>query len=182
MLCAKEFVSYGSYGEGELPTFCGSTDVSDEKDWVETATPNVWKCVKPILGDVGNLVYNENDCTATFRWTMEELCAQGDFYDVGISIGDKIGLKTNDPGLYLYSVGNPALVYSHIEAISYNTRILVALREGMTFENLRFINSGVHAMAGYGNNITVRNCVFENIGGCAWSKDLKVRFGNGFEI
>jgi hypothetical protein len=24
--------------------------------------------------------------------------------------------------------------------------------------------------------------VFENIGGCAWSRDLKVRFGNGFEI
>jgi hypothetical protein len=37
-------------------------------------------------------------------------------------------------------------------------------------------------MAGQGNNITVRNCVFENIGGCVWNKDLKIRFGNGFEI
>ena len=37
-------------------------------------------------------------------------------------------------------------------------------------------------MAGYGNNITVRGCVFENIGGCAWSKELEIRFGNGFEI
>lgn len=174
--------AYGSYGEGELPTFCGSTDVSDAEDWVETETKNVWKCIKPIPGDVGNLVYNENDCLATFRWTMEELASQGDFYDEGIVIGDRIELKTDEPQLYLYSVGNPALVYSHIEAISYNTRVLVTLRSGMTFENLRFINSGVHAMAGQGNNITVRGCVFENIGGCAWSRDLKVRFGNGFEI
>lgn len=182
MLEAKADVSYGSYGEGELPTFCGSTDVSSEEDWIETETPNVWKCVKPILGDVGNMLYNENDCAATFRWTKEELAAQGDFYDEGIVIGDRIELKTNVPGLYLYSEGNPALFYSHIEAISYNTRVLVALRSGMSFENLRFINSGVHAMAGHGNNITVRGCVFENIGGCAWSRDLKVRFGNGFEI
>lgn len=182
MLYAIAGVSYGSYGEGELPTFCGSTDVSAEEDWIATETPNVWKCVKPIFGDVGNMAFNENDCTATFRWTKEELCAQGDFFDERISVGDRAELKTDDTQLYLYSEGNPALVYSHIEAISYNTRVLVALRGGMTFENLRFINSGVHAMAGYGNNITVRGCVFENIGGCAWSRDLKVRFGNGFEI
>ena len=181
-LYAVAEVSYGSYGEGELPTFCGSTDVSAEEDWISTEIPNVWKCVKPIFGDVGNMVFNENDCTATFRWTKEELCGQGDFFDERIAVGDRAELKTDDTQLYLYSEKNPALVYSHIEAVSYNTRVLVSLKSGMTFENLRFINSGVHAMAGHGNNITVRGCVFENIGGCSWSRDLKIRFGNGFEI
>ena len=86
MLYAIAGVSYGSYGEGELPTFCGSTDVSAEEDWIATETPNVWKCIKPIFGDVGNMAFNENDCTATFRWTKEELCAQGDFFDERIWI------------------------------------------------------------------------------------------------
>ena len=181
-LHAKEEVAYGAYGEGELPTFCGSCDVSLPEDWEETETENVWKCVKPMVGDVGNIAFNGDECTATFRWNKEELCGQGDFYDERIVVGDRIEEKTMGLGLYMYSVGNPASVYSHIEAISYNTRQLVVLKEGMTFDSLRFINSGVHGMAGQGNNITVRNCVFENIGGCAWSHPLKIRFGNGFEI
>ena len=174
-------VHYGAYGEGEMPTFCGSTDVSDKADWAETDKKNVWKCVKEMHGDVGNMVY-DGECTATLRWELDELCAQGDFYDERCHIGDRAELKTDGLGLYVYSEGNPACVYSHIEAISYNTRQLVVLKDGMSFDGIRFINSGVHGMAGQGNNITVRNCVFENIGGCVWNKGLKIRFGNGFEI
>ena len=168
-------VHYGAYGEGEMPTFCGSTDVSDKADWAETNRKNVWKCVKEMHGDVGNMVY-DGECTATLRWELDELCAQGDFYDERCHIGDRAELKTDGLGLYVYSEGNPACVYSHIEAISYNTRQLVVLKDGMSFEGLRFINSGVHAMAGQGNNITVRNCVFENIGGCVWNKGVVVIF------
>ena len=181
-LHAVAHVCYGAYGEGEKPTFCGSTDVSREEDWVETETPNVWRCVKEMVGDVGNMVFNADECTATFRWKKEQLVSQGDYFDERIVVGDRIEEKTMSLGLYLYSVGNPARVYSHIEAVSYNQRQLVVLKDGMTFDSLRFINSGVHGMAGQGNNITVRNCDFENIGGCAWSYPLEIRFGNGFEI
>lgn len=182
MLHTVAYISYGSYGEGEKPTFCGSTDVSLVSDWVKTENKNVWKCVKLIPGDVGNIVFNHNECTATFRWKKEELCAKGDFYDERCVIGDKSPQKAISTGLYMYSVGNPATNYSHIEAISYNTRQLVALCDGVSFDGLRFINSGVHAMAGQGNNITVRNCDFANIGGCSWNYELKIRFGNGVEI
>lgn len=181
-LHAVKNVYYGAYGEGERPTFCGSFDVSLPEDWEETETENIWKCVKPIIGDVGNIVYNEADCTATFRWNKEELCSQGDFYDERNCLGDRFKPALDEKTLYVYSVGNPALVYSHIEAIGYHTRQLVALGDGMSFEGLRFMNSGVHALAGNGNHITVRDCVIENIGGCAWNKELKIRFGNGFEI
>lgn len=181
-LHAKAGVSYGAYGEGERPTFCGSFDVSLPEDWEETENKNVWKCVKPIIGDVGNIVYNESDCTATFRWNKEELCSQGDFYDERNCLGDRFKPALDEKTLYVYSVGNPATVYSHIEAIGYHTRQLVVLGENMTFDGLRFMNSGVHAMAGSGDHITVRDCVIENIGGCAWNKELKIRFGNGFEI
>lgn len=181
-LHAKASVSYGAYGEGERPTFCGSFDVSLSEDWEETDVENVWKCVKPIIGDVGNIVYNEADCTATFRWNKEELCSQGDFFDERNCLGDRFKPALDEKTLYVYSVGNPATVYSHIEAIGYHTRQLVVLGDNMTFEGLRFMNSGVHALAGSGNHITVKDCVIENIGGCAWNKELKIRFGNGFEI
>ena len=181
-LYAQGYVTYGAYGEGAKPTFCASVDVSDPSDWIATDKENVWKCAKPILGDVGNIAFNDGECNATFRWNLEDLSAQGDFYDGQCVTGDRIEEKTFNTDFYLYSVGNPANVYSHIEAISYNKRHLVSATDGMTFESLRFINSGVHGIQGVGDNITVRDCDFENIGGCAWSRHLEIRFGNGFEI
>lgn len=176
-----EHISYGAYGDGELPTFCGSVDVSAEGDWEPAQEENVWRCTKLLSGDVGNLIFNENSCTATLRWTKEELQRKGDFFSTPTD-SEQAEKKDGSRVLYLYSVGNPACVYSHIEAAHYSTRQIVKLKEGITLENLRVINSGVHGMAGSGNGITARNCVFENIGGCPWSHSLKIRFGNGFEI
>ena len=180
-LYTVENVTYGSYGDGEKPTFCASTDVSDERDWVEFSK-HVWKCTKNVPGAVGNIVFNYDECTATFRWELEDLSAQGDFFDSRCSLGDSSKCNLLETDFYLYSVGNPAKVYSHIEAVSYNKRSLLDLKNGITVEGLRFINSGVHGMAGSGDNIHVNNCTFENIGGCAWNKELKIRFGNAFEI
>ena len=179
-LHALPYVSYGAYGDGEAPTFCGSTDVSGEENWALTERENVWKCRKLIPGDVGNMLLGDG-LYGTFRWDLDELASEGDFYDARSILGDCFK-QDNEPSLYLYSQGNPAAKYPHIEAISYNTRQLVKLGDGMSFDSLRFINSGVHGMAGNGDHITVRNCSFENIGGCAWSHELRIRFGNGFEI
>ena len=181
-LYAKRHVTYGSYGEGTLPTFCGSCDISTEQDWMPTEAENIWRCVKPMDGDVGNLIFNENDCTAALKWDFEALAEQGDFFSRPCETSEGWTGRNHETELYLYSVGHPALVYSHIEAAAYGMRHLVNLDEGMTFEDLRFINSGVHGMGGHGNHITVRRCVFENIGGCPWSHELRIRFGNGFEI
>ena len=179
-LHAFPYVSYGAYGDGEAPTFCGSTDVSGEENWVLTERENIWKCTKRIPGDVGNTLLGDG-LYGTFCWELDELSSDGDFYDARSILGDCFK-QDNEPSLYLYSHGNPAAKYPHIEAISYNTRQLVKLSDGMSFDSLRFINSGVHGMAGSGDHITVRNCSFENIGGCAWSHSQRIRFGNGFEI
>lgn len=181
-LHALPYVSYGAYGEGQLPTFCASTDASAKEDWIPTEIENVWKCTKSIPGNTGNIIFNDNECTAAFHWNLEDLRAQGDFVDIKSDSPDTGVTKTESSQLFLYSCGNPAEVYSHIEVASYNVRQLVSLQDGMSFDSLRFINSGVHGMAGKASNITVRNCVFENIGGCAWSRQLEIRFGNGFEI
>ena len=181
-LYAKKYVSYGAYGEGELPTFCASLDVSAAENWMPTEIPHVWKCTSPMDGDVGNLVFDGNLCTAALKWELQALMAQGDFYSQKCDAPSDWNGRNHMTELYLYSLGNPSTVYAHIEAVAYGARQLVNLDDGMTFEDLRFINSGVHGMAGHGDHITVRRCIFENIGGCPWSRERQIRFGNGFEI
>ena len=173
-------ITYSSYGEGELPVFCGSVDVSDPGDW-EEAAPNIWRCVKDIPGDVGNFAFNGNECSAALRWHREDLQNQGDFWDSRLGEGEqKTGNAPQE--VLMYSENNPALHYSQIECIPYGTRQLGWLCSGLVIENLHFRNSGVHGLAGTGNNITVRGCRFENIGGCVWNRELRIRFGNGVEL
>ena len=174
-------ITYGAYGDGEKPTFCGSTAVSDPTDWVETETPNIWRCIKPIPGDVGNFVFG-TCCDFTFRWEKDLLSAQGDFYDTRFAEGEQFRGNYTEQNVFMYSVGNPATVYKGLEAISYNTRQLGTMKDNIIVEDLRIMNSGVHAFAGVAKNVTIRRCSFENIGGCAWNRDLRIRFGNGVEF
>ena len=180
-LDAKKYITYGAYGAGDPPTFCGSVSASEEEDWIPTEDARIWKCTRSFRGEVGNLIFNDNECTAALRWSKQELCSQGDFYSV-IVCPDPSAVHGGCSELYLYSEEHPAKAYSRIEVAPYGPRAMVKLSDGMTIENIRVMNSGVHGMAGQGDGITVRGCVFENIGGCPWSKELRVRFGNGFEI
>lgn len=177
------WVTYGAYGEGELPIFCGSTDVSQISDWVEIAE-NIWECQVDIPGEVGNFVFGDNDCSATFHWEKEELCSQGDFWDSRF-IGEAEYHKcppVPEQQILLYSEKNPAIYYDHIECVSWNTRILAAQKDYNRFENICFKNSGVHAIAGHADHVQIVGCRFENIGGCAWSAPLRIRLGNAVEF
>lgn len=175
-------VSYGAYGEGDLPTFCGSIDVGAVSDWQQTERKNVWKCTKSFRGEVGNIIFNTSQCTAALRWSAEELCEQGDFCSTAEGSEHAPSNRTEMTSLLLYSVGNPAEVYDAIEVAEHGDRCIVRLKDGVTLENIRIINSGVHGMAGQGDGISVRRCVFENIGGCPWDRKARIRFGNGLEI
>lgn len=178
-------ITYGSYGEGTLPVFCGSVDVSRAEDWVMTERENVWKLTKDIPTDVGNFIFNTDECTATLRWERDELSGQGDFFDSRFAeCNSNKGSAVSPQEILMYSVGNPAVVYSHIEAVAYGTRTLGALESNVVISELCFMNSGVHGLTGYGDtkNVTVRGCVFKNIGGCGWSREQRIRFGNGIEF
>ena len=174
-------IYYGAYGEGSEPIFCGSTNLSDASLWKPTDKENVWECVAEINGDVGNFVF-DGECNATFRWDELELSAQGDFFDSRFADGEQRRRNYSEQKVLLYSVGNPAEKYESIECVSYATRVLGSLRSNIVIEDICFMNSGVHALAGAGKNVTVRRCRFENIGGCAWNSDLRIRFGNGVEF
>ena len=174
-------IRYGAYGEGEAPVFCASTKVSNVLDWKPTDKENVWECVREIKGDVGNFVL-DGECNATFRWNENELCEQGDFFDSRFADGEQRRRQFSKQRVLFYSSKNPAEYYKNIECVSYADRVLGSLRSNVIIEDLCFKNSGVHALAGAGKNVTVRRCNFENIGGCAWNSDLKIRFGNGVEF
>ena len=178
-----EVITYSSYGEGEKPTFCGSLDVlSDHSVWCEEEK-NIWVTEAIKDDEVCNFIFNNEDNCGTLRWTKEELCAQGDFFDT--CFGYRNGLKEFPEGhkIYLYSEKNPGEYYNHIEAVVYGRRWMVTSGTNLRFENLRFINSGVHGIAGgpCAKNLHVKNCNFEFIGGAVWNYNLKIRFGNGFE-
>ncbi len=176
-----EGVTYGAWGEGENPVFCGSTDLSSPLDW-EEVSENIWKCTREIDGDVGNFVFNKDECSATFCWEKSELSCQGAFFDSRASEGERRQRQYSEQLLLMYSEKNPALFYSHIECVSYKERTLGTLVSDIVIENITFKNSSVHALAGEGCNITIRSCTFENIGGSGWDKNLRVRFGNAIEI
>lgn len=178
-------ITYGAYGEGEAPVFTGGTDVSAPEDWAPTPRQNVWKCLRHTHGQVGNFVFDGDPSTAALRWTAEELGRQGDFFDdlfVQDYSGRPFTLPQREGHVYLYSEGNPATVYRRIVAVDYRP-CLCTLRDHVVLDGLCFQNNSVHALAGGGGrDVTVRNCHFENIGGCVWSHALRIRLGNAVEF
>jgi len=175
----KNGVSYGAYGEGENPTFCGSFDLKNDL-WVEKEK-NIWKYTGELETEACNFIFNNGFC-GTLRWKKEELKEQGDFWDSAFGKCEKREIIENHE-LYLYSEKNPSEFYDSIECVLRNHRQLVEMGENMSFSDINFINNGVHAIAGENpaKNIHIKNCAFKFIGGSVWSKDKKIRFGNGVE-
>ena len=75
-----KMITYGAYGEGEKPIFCGSVDLGCEEYWQEE-DKNIWCCIIIENDEAGNIVYNNSQSYGTLRWTKEELCEQGDFFE-----------------------------------------------------------------------------------------------------
>ena len=175
-------VKYSAYGEGEMPTFCGSVNLTDEQHWVEESE-NIWCFAAPECEEAANLIFNKSDLCAALKWSKEDLCEQGDFFDnrFGTSLDENRDLSGHK--IYLYSKENPAKFYSDIECAVCNDRALADNGHDVTFEGLRFLNGAVHGIAGLGNcrNLRVIGCSFEHIGGAVWNKKQKIRFGNGVE-
>ncbi|MFR3484576.1 MAG: hypothetical protein ACLTXL_14435 [Clostridia bacterium] len=118
-------------------------------------------------------------------WTPEELAKQGDWHYTQIGKNDsreEAAILRIPEAFYLYSKGNPGDVYENIECAVYGQRTMLKGRRWVIAENLAFCNSGVH---GYGESkpehVVIRHCEFRFIGGCIWSRRLKIRFGNGVE-
>lgn len=177
----KDGISYGAYGEGENPTFCGSVNLSDPTVW-EEREKNLWRPRVELKTEVCNIVFDGGSSYGTLRYSKKDLIADGDFFDSRGGCGEG-NININDTEFFLYCSVNPALKYSDIECVLRVHRSLAEMGEDMTFSDLSFINNGVHAIAGLkpARNIHIKNCTFRNIGGSIWSKKDRIRFGNAVE-
>lgn len=169
----------GAYGEGEKPTFCGSVSLSDPARWNEIR-PSVWAYDGALPSEPCNLIFDDGRC-GVLAWEEDELTAP-DCWHYTMLGGDGCNGWQEGAQLLMCSPQNPALRHASIEAAVYGQRHMVSCQAYATFEDIAFINSGVH---GYGemnaHDVAFRRCEFRFIGGKVWSKPLKIRFGNGVE-
>lgn len=172
-------ITYGSYGEGELPCFVGSVSLNRTSDW-EEIRPCVWRSVNRPDTEACNFIYDEGRSCGTLRWSLDELISQGDFFDECFGFTAK--RVPCDGSLYLYSHGNPADYYDSIECAVHGGRNLADAKRDVILENLAFENSGVHGFSGKGIRTSVIGCRFRFIGGCVWDLKSKIRFGNAVEF
>ncbi len=178
-------VTYGAYGEGTNPVFCGAVDVSDPALW-ETVEgrENVWLCKAELSTAVCNFVFDGGRMGATLRWSEDLLCAQGDFHD-NKAFGDRQP-DAEEAALprrvTMYSKGNPGNYYKHIECAVWGRRNLSSNVDHTVVEDLIFYASGVHGLTGGCVDMTVRRCSFLYIGGAVWNNRLRIRFGNAIEF
>ncbi len=185
------FITYGSYGEGAKPIFCGSVDVSSPDFWVEEE-PKMWKYVGEITDEPCNIIYNKGEYCGKLCWEKTDMSGQGDWYDMHLGNAryrryqrtpggwiDNIPPEGYKRPLYIYSEKNPGEYYTSIEYVTFN-RFQLATAVYARFENLTFINSGVHGVVGQ-HDLRVDNCDFHFIGGATFNRTMRIRFGNGVE-
>lgn len=174
-------ITYAAYGEGEKPVFCGSQDLSNPDLWEKTED-NIWACNAD--DEICNFIFNGGESCGALKWSKNELCEQGDFFDE--CFGYRVNGKCIPEGhkIYMFSHENPAAAYNSVEAAFFGERITANNGNDMIFEDLKFMNIGVHVIAGEykSKNILVKNCVFERIGGGVWDEKNKIRYGNCVEF
>ena len=165
-----ENIYYGAYSNGELPTILGSLSFSNNTDWTNV-NDNIWRCNSLFLTDIGNIIFN-NVITGLKKWNLSDLQNQNDFW---------YNLATGE--LFVYSISNPANIYSEIELALRKDIVNQQNTSFVTYENLSIKYGGAHGFGG-GNtsNITIKSCEISYIGGGDLNMDSTIRFGNGIEF
>jgi hypothetical protein len=162
---------YSAYGSGAKPILLGSISANNTSDWNDLGG-NIWSNNNASFTvDVGNLIFADGTCGIKVA-TSAELNAQGEFWYS--FTGDSIAI---------YSVGNPATVYTTIECALKRNVIVAHYNDYTTYENLDIRYTGGHGISGYDNNyITIQYCDFSYIGGGDLYEDYTVRYGNAIEF
>ena len=161
---AKSGVTYSAYGEGDKPTICASDrNYADASLWQKTSYKNVWVCTLP-LNNVGIATFDINEI--------------GNFDS---TIGDRM-IKGRDGFEGVQSMNKDLQVYSDLDTQKFY--IYSEVNPGTRFERIE-IGQSVNAISVQGDNVTVRNCVFDWIGGSilvGHAGGNIVGYGNAIEV
>jgi hypothetical protein len=105
------YITYRDYYTGAKPKILGSKDLSATGDWTNDAG-SIWKTTATLginQNDISNLIFNYEDSCGIKKNSKVGCIAQGQFF-----------YNTADNLVYLYSIGNPATYYVHIEAAGHH--------------------------------------------------------------
>ncbi|HBL41716.1 MAG TPA: hypothetical protein DDY98_09325 [Ruminococcaceae bacterium] len=173
-LYCRKGVTYGSYGEGKMPTIMPSVDASDASQWVNTDT-SIWKFKKIFLTDAGNIIFNDGEKVGIkiakdikgYEGKVDELKNDLEF------------VHASNGYVYVFSEQNPAERFDRIE-IARRTHG-IELKSGVTVDGLRVLYAGCHGMDGSElKNVTIRNCEVGYCGGALHYEGS--RYGNGIQF
>lgn len=179
--------TFASYGSGMKPIINSSAkNYADPALWSETDVPNVYK-LSTKLSNVGIIHF---DPSYTSYGEYNELYGkmripENDDHKYG-NISEDLEFYSDRAArtLYLYSAsGNPGQRFSDIEIGSDKHTFTIGRAKNVTIDGLWIMHTGSHGVgASYGNNLTVKNCVFSWLGGSKLGNDNYTRYGNAVEV
>lgn len=192
-IVAREGVTYSAYGTGAKPVICGSVrNYADEKVWNQLTDTSgnklpIWVYYPNgkygTVINAGLVAFNHDFETGKYDVKI----GNHKTYQAGKDVRE---LLTNDldfysdlnsSTFYLYSETNPGNRFTSIE-IGEGNSVISGDADNVTIDNLHITLTGAHGVGmGNVNNLKVRNCVFDWIGGSVHIGQ-NVRLGNAVQI
>ncbi len=168
-ITAAEGVTYSAWGEGGKPTINASKmNYASPELWQETSYENVWVCTKTLV-NVGIVALDHSGEYGRYDELVgTRMIAGNDGFGGAADMKNDLEVWSDleNNRLYFYSdKGNPGERFSSIEIGERGNAISVNA-SGVTIDNLHITLTGSHGVgAGTTKNLTVRNCVFDWLGG-----------------
>lgn len=162
-------VTYSAYGDGDKPIISSSRkNYADPLYWNETEYENVWVCTEKLV-NVGIVALDHSGELGKYDELVGDRMVAGrdDFNGASDMNKDlQVWSDLDSDKLYFYSAeGNPGERYKSIEIGERGNTIAVSAG-GVTVDNLHITLTGSHGIgAGTTKNLTVRNCIFDWLGG-----------------
>lgn len=172
----------GSYGEGEKPIICGANILINKEAWtlekegiykIDLSNYSNFEGIGKTFWDPYNIGFlaDEKDNIYGYRKsTIEELNNEFDFC-------------CKDNYLYIKSNSNPTDKLGKIKFIPRND--LVKLSSNTILSGINIQYTGAHGIVKKDDeieNVYVKDCIIENIGGCVQVPETFTRYGNGLEF
>lgn len=174
-----------SYGVGDMPTFSGVAVVTDEGAFA-TVTQNYMYSLDLANTSLFLAGYISGDGLRNIGFITDGTNIYGDRKTARTDLSKQYDFCIEGNTLYILCSSNPVKSLGKVMLSTDNS--LFRLNSNMTVSGLRFTMCGGNAVIGGEetavSNVTVKNCVIENIGGSMlYSNDTEfVRYGNGIEF
>ncbi|MBQ8508921.1 MAG: hypothetical protein IJ493_03340 [Clostridia bacterium] len=163
-------VTYSAYGEGAKPIINSSRrNYADPALWLETQYENVWVCTEKLV-NVGIVALDHTGELGKYDELVgTRMVAGTNNFNGAADMNEDLqvwsDLATNK--LYFYSTeGNPGERFESIEIGVRENTFQVGSNNDIVIDNIHVTHVGAHGVsAGDNKNLTVRNCIFNWLGG-----------------